>query len=145
MHIRHATKITALVFLFLLAPNLVAQLAPNLVAQLAPTPKPKSAPVSWRGLIGEYGPDDDILIILEKDRRLCALFKRSQKFEVLDEVDRNTFKFPVPGPHAQQRLTFERNRTGRATQAAVDAVVLKRRNIEPETGNQLRVKPLRPV
>jgi D-alanyl-D-alanine dipeptidase len=137
MRIRHATKITALVFLFLLAPNLVAQ--------LAPTPKPKSAPVSWRGLIGEYGPDDDILIILEKDRRLCALFKRSQEFEVLDEVDRNTFKFPVPGPHAQQRLTFERNRTGRATQAAVDAVVLKRRNIEPETGNQLRVKPLRPV
>ena len=90
MHIRHATKITALVFLFLLAPNLFAQ--------LAPTPKPKPAPVSWRGLIGEYGPDDDILIILEKDRRLCALFKRSQKFEVLDEVDRNTFKFPVPGP-----------------------------------------------
>jgi hypothetical protein len=30
-------------------------------------------------------------------------------------------------------------------QAAVDAVVNHRRNIEPESGNQLRIKPLRPV
>jgi D-alanyl-D-alanine dipeptidase len=28
---------------------------------------------------------------------------------------------------------------------AVDAIVLKRRQIEPETGNQLRIKPVRPV
>jgi D-alanyl-D-alanine dipeptidase len=116
------------------------------LAQSTPTsPKPAPAPARWRGLIGEYGPDDDILIVLEKEGRLCALFKRSQDFEILDEVDRNTFRFPVPGPHAQQRLTFERDRNGRATQAAVDAVVNHRRNIEPESGNQLRIKPLRPV
>jgi|SRR5690349_11623764 len=112
---------------------------------LARQPKPAPAPARWRGLIGEYGPDDDIVIVLEKDGRLCAFFKRSQQFETLDEADRNTFKFPIPGPHAQQGLTFERNRSGRATQAAVNAVVLKRRNIEPESGNQLRIKPLRPV
>jgi len=107
--------------------------------------KPSPAPARWRGLIGEYGPDDDILIVLEKDGRLCAWFKRSQEFEVLNEINRNTFKFPVPGPHAEQRLSFERDRTGRATQAAVDATVLKRRPIEPESGNQLRVKPVRPI
>jgi len=118
-------------------------LASNLVAQLPPTPEP--APARWRGLIGEYGPDDDILIVLEKDGRLCAFFKRSQELEILEEKDRDTFMFQVPGPHAQQRLTFERSRAGRATQAAVDAVVLKRRNIEPETGNQLHIKPVRPV
>jgi len=28
---------------------------------------------------------------------------------------------------------------------AVNAVILKRRQIEPESGNQLRVKPVRPV
>jgi D-alanyl-D-alanine dipeptidase len=112
---------------------------------LALQPQPAPAPARWRGLIGEYGPENDTVIILEKDRRLCALFKRSQEFEILDEIDRNTFRFPIPGPHAQQRLTFERNRSGRATQAAVDAVVLKRRQIEPESGNQLRIKPLRPV
>ena len=119
--------------------------AGSVYAQLQTTPEPYPVPTRWRGLIGEYGPDDDILIILEKDRRLCAFFKRSQEFEVLDESDRNTFKFPIPGPHAQQRLTFERDRSGRATRAAVDAVVLKRRNIEPESGNQLHIKPLRPI
>lgn len=107
--------------------------------------KPAPAPAHWRELIGEYGPDDDILIIHEKDRRLAALFKRTQEFEVLDEINRNTFKFPVPGSHAEQRLIFARDRTGRATQVALDAVVLKRRNIEPESGNQLRIKPVRPV
>ena len=106
--------------------------------------KPAPAPAGWRGLIGEYGPDNDILIILEKDGRLCALFKRTE-LEVLDEVDRNTFKFPIPGPHAQQRLTFVRDRAGRATKVYLDAVVNLRRQIEPESGNQLRVKPLRPV
>jgi D-alanyl-D-alanine dipeptidase len=106
--------------------------------------KPAAPPTRWVGLIGEYGPDNDILIILEKDGKLCALFKRTE-LEQLDEVSRNVFKFPVPGPHAQQQLVFERDRSGRATQVALDSVVNKRRQIEPETGNQLRIKPLRPV
>jgi D-alanyl-D-alanine dipeptidase len=106
--------------------------------------KPLSPPVRWLGLIGEYGPDDDIVIILEKDGRLCASFKRAEP-EPLDEITRNVFKFPSPGPHALQNLIFERNRSTRATQVAVDAVILKRRQIGPESGNQLRVKPLRPV
>jgi D-alanyl-D-alanine dipeptidase len=107
--------------------------------------KPLPAPARWHGLIGEYGPDDDILIILEKDGKLCASFKRAES-EALNEVSRNVFKFPVPGPHAQQTLIFKRDSRGRATEVAVDAVINKRRQIEPEAGaNQLRVKPLRPV
>jgi D-alanyl-D-alanine dipeptidase len=106
--------------------------------------KPLPPPARWLGLIGEYGPDDDVVIILEKDGKLCASFKRAEP-EPLDEVNRNVFKFPAPGPHALQQLIFERNRSSRATQVAVDAVILKRRQIEPESGNQLRVKPVRPV
>jgi len=107
--------------------------------------RPSPAPARWRGLIGEYGPENDIVIILEKDRRLCALFKRVQ-LEPLEEVSKNVFRFPVPGPHAQQQLIFARDRNERATQVALDSAILKRRQIEPEAGaNQLRVKPLRPV
>src|SRR6266571_2246652 len=40
--------------------------------------KPLPAPARWRGLIGEYGPDNNILIILEKDGRLRALFKGAE-------------------------------------------------------------------
>src|SRR3989441_4837754 len=106
--------------------------------------KPLPAPARWRGLIGEYGPDSDILIILEKDGRLWALFKRIE-FASLDEVSKNVFKFPSQGIRAGQQIIFTRDAHGRATQVELGTVVLKRRQIEPESGNQLRVKPLRPV
>ncbi|HKO36579.1 MAG TPA: M15 family metallopeptidase [Pyrinomonadaceae bacterium] len=139
MHSQITTRFVAVLLLVCLHGSPV-------VAQPTPTTsKPAPAPARWRGLIGEYGPDDDILIVLEKDGRLCALFKRSQEFDVLEEINRNTFKFSAPGPHAERDLTFERDRSGRATQAAVDAVILTRRPIEPESGNQLVVKPVRPV
>jgi D-alanyl-D-alanine dipeptidase len=133
----------------LVTPNTLtaARLHPAYAAQSnAPAQaKPLPAPARWRGLIGEYGPDNDILIILEKDSRLCAMFKRGE-LEPLNEVDGNTFKFPAPGTHAEQRLIFARDRKGRATQVGVNSVVLKRRQVGPEDGaNQLRVKPLRPV
>jgi len=107
--------------------------------------KPLPPPARWRGLIGEYGPDNDILIVLEKDGKLFALFKRVD-LQPLDEISKNIFKFPVRGPHARQTLIFKRDSHGRATEVALDAVINKRRQIEPEEGaNQLRVKPLRPV
>src|SRR5205814_93728 len=133
----------------------VALPAPALTQPTLP-PKPAPAPERWRGLIGEYGPDDDVIIVFERDGKLCALLKHTE-VEILEEVDENTFKFPSPGPHAQQHLTFERNATGRATQLAFDAVAaearpsgraqseFRRRQIEPESGNQLHVTPLRPV
>lgn len=106
--------------------------------------KPVPAPARWRGLIGEYGPDNDIVLILEKDAKLCALFKRAE-FHSLDEVSKNVFKFSSDGPRDRQ-FTFTRDANGRATQVDVDHVLLRRRQIEPEAGaNQLRVKPLRPV
>lgn len=115
--------------------------------------KPKPAPARWLGLIGEYGPDDDILIILEKDGRLCALFKRTE-LELLEEVSRDVFRFSGNASRVGWRATFKRDRSGRATwiEMRMDAgggvkgtLALQRRQIEPESGNQLRIKPLRPV
>src|SRR5436853_2647424 len=75
--------------------------------------KPAPAPARWRGLIGEYGPDDDILIILEKDGRLCALFKRKD-LDVLDEVSKGVFRFSNAAREGW-RATFKRDRIGRVT------------------------------
>src|SRR6185295_8615557 len=55
------------------------------LSPVPPPPKPRPAPVRFRGLIGEYGPDDDVLIILENDGKLCAVRSRGE-FETLDEV-----------------------------------------------------------
>ena len=38
-------------------------------------PRPQPAPASWRGLIGEYGWDHDVLYIFEKDAKLWALIE----------------------------------------------------------------------
>jgi D-alanyl-D-alanine dipeptidase len=136
------------VLLLLLSACLSAIVTPTALPATAPQAnsvgQPKPAPARWLGLIGEYGPDDDTVIILEQDGKLCASFKRAEP-EPLEEVSKDIFKFPAPGPHALQQLIFERDPRGRATQVAVDAIILKRRQIEPETGNQLRIKPLRPV
>ncbi|HMH44109.1 MAG TPA: M15 family metallopeptidase [Pyrinomonadaceae bacterium] len=106
--------------------------------------KPAPAPARWRGLIGEYGPDDDILIILEKGGKLFGLFKRTQ-FESLEEISTNTFRFSPGGAHANQDVVFSRDAHGRASQVATGRDVFQRRQIEPESGNQLDVKPLRQV
>src|SRR5258708_331848 len=103
--------------------------------------KPLPAPARWLGLIGEYGPDKDILIIIEKDGRLCALFKRDN-LTPFDEMTGDIFRSPELGG---QLLIFTRDAHGRATQVAIDSGALKRRQIEPESRNQLRVKPLRPI
>jgi D-alanyl-D-alanine dipeptidase len=106
--------------------------------------KPAPAPARWLGLIGEYGPDNDILYILEKDGKLNASFKRAEA-EPLREVSRNAFVFSG-GAHANQRVEFTRDARGRATQVKLADTALARRRIEPEAGaNQLRVIPVRPV
>ncbi len=107
--------------------------------------KPSPPPARWRGLIGEYGPDNDITYVLEKDGKLCALFKKVE-LEILEEVSSNVFRFPASGAHAGTQLVFARDAQGHATKAKVGDVTLKRRQVGPEDGAaQLHITPVRPV
>jgi D-alanyl-D-alanine dipeptidase len=109
--------------------------------------KPAPAPARWLGLIGEYGPDDTIFYILEKDGKLCASPKRAAP-EPLREISENVFAFTTSQLLIQlnTRLVFTRDRSGRATHVSIGTKQLERRRIEPEAGaNQLRVTPVRPV
>jgi CubicO group peptidase (beta-lactamase class C family)/D-alanyl-D-alanine dipeptidase len=108
-------------------------------------PRPQPAPASWRGLIGEYGWDHDVLYILEKDGKLWALIEWFE-FDPLEQVSENVFKFPNRGLYDGEQLIFTRDKTGRATQVEAASVVFKRRNVGPEEGAaQLRIEPLRPL
>jgi len=107
--------------------------------------KPLPAPARWRGLIGEYSLDSGTLYVLEKDGRLCALFKKAE-LEPLEEVSKNIFKVVAAGSRAGQQFVFTRDAHGRATQVQTGNVLYKRHQVGPEEGaTQLRVKPLRPV
>ena len=106
---------------------------------------PGAAPAAWRGLVGEYGPDYDILYIYERDNRLWALIEWFFPYP-LTEISRDTFAFPPNGLYDGERIVFTRDRAGRATEARAAGVGFARRNIEPKAGtNQLRITPLRPV
>jgi D-alanyl-D-alanine dipeptidase len=146
MRINRATRIAAATLLFVCIAG--SHLSGQSIA--------KPAPARWRGLIGEYGPDDNILIILESGGKLVALFNRKES-ETLDEVARNVFRFRQ-GTHAGRRLVFVRDSRGRATELQIEpqdgavarplgraSNVLSRRRIEPESGNQLHIKPVHPV
>ena len=107
--------------------------------------KPADVRAQWRGLIGEYGPDYDILYIYERDNRLWALIEWFFPYP-LTEISPNTFAFPPDGLYDGERIVFTRDRSGRATEARAAGVRFARRNIEPKPGtNQLRITPLRPV
>lgn len=106
---------------------------------------PKDVRSSWRGLIGEYGPDYDILYVYERDGRLWALIEWFFPYP-LTEISRDTFAFPPDGLYDGERIVFTRDKSGRATAAMAAGVRFARRNIEPKAGtNQLRITPLRPV
>jgi D-alanyl-D-alanine dipeptidase len=106
---------------------------------------PAMAPLVWQGVIGEYGPDYDVLYIYERDHHLWALIDWFFPYP-LTQVSRDTFAFPPLGLYDGERIVFTREKSGRATEAVVAGVRFARRAIEPKPGtNQLRITPLRPV
>ena len=126
----------------------VLVLVAQVFAQTAPTtsPKPAPPPAHWLGLIGEYGEDNEILYILEKDGKLHASSKRGAEPEPLREISQNVFAFTTFAQLKDEHIEFTRDAAGRATELKIRKIPLPRRRIEPEAGtNQLRVPPVRPV
>jgi D-alanyl-D-alanine dipeptidase/CubicO group peptidase (beta-lactamase class C family) len=110
-----------------------------------PVREPTPAPATWRGLIGEYGPDSQVVYVLERDGALNALTGWFV-YNPLTEVSPNVFRFPAAGPYDGETLTFTRDRTGRATRATLSGRVLPRRAIGPEPGKtQLTIRPAHPI
>lgn len=109
-----------------------------------PSKKPLPVSESLRGLVGEYGPDYDTTYIFERDGKLWILFEQVE-FDELEQVSENVFKFPQTGLYPGEKLFFKRDKSGRATEIVAATVKFKRRQIGPESGNQLRITPLRPV
>jgi D-alanyl-D-alanine dipeptidase len=107
-------------------------------------PKPSLAADGWRGLIGEYGWDHDVLYILERDGKLHALIEWFFDYP-LEEVRPDVYQFPDRGLYEHENLVFHRDAAGRADQVEAASVVFKRRHIDGEDGSTFRVKPVKPV
>lgn len=101
---------------------------------------PPSPPTRWLGLIGEYGPDSAVTIVLERDGRIIL---HSAAGEIaLDERADGAFANPRAGAG---RVHFDRDASGRATRLVVNGAPLERRQVGPASGNQLVITPVRPI
>ncbi|MEO7962977.1 MAG: serine hydrolase, partial [Gemmatimonadaceae bacterium] len=107
--------------------------------QLPPPVRPE-----WKGLIGEYGWDHNVLYILEKRGRLTALIEWFFEYP-LTQVGKDTFAFPQSGLYDGERLVFTRDTSGRATQVVAASVPFARRSWVGEDGGIFRITPVKPV
>ena len=89
---------------------------------------PESKPVSehWKGLIGEYGWDHNILFITAKEGKLHALIEWFFPYP-LEEISEDVYAFPNSGLYHGEKLIFKRDAQGRATEVEAASVVFKRR------------------
>jgi serine beta-lactamase-like protein LACTB len=109
------------------------------------TGKPKPVPEKWKGLIGEYGWDHNVLYILEKDGKLHALIEWFFLYPLERESD-DVYKFPPDfGLYHGEKLVFTRDRSGKATEVVAASVRFERRKLDGEDGSTFKIKPLRPV
>ncbi len=107
------------------------------------TTLPADIPARWRGLIGEYGWDHDVLYILERHGKLSALIEWFFEYP-LTEVSENVYAFPSYGLYAGERIVFTRNAAGRASLARAAGVGFTRRSWVGEDGGIFRITPVTP-
>ncbi len=110
----------------------------------ADIPRPAPIPERWRGLIGEYGWDHNVLYILEKDGQLHALIEWFFLYS-LKEVAENIFEFPDWGLYHDEKIVFRRNSTGEVELAEAANVAFPRRKLSGEGGETFKIKPMRPL
>lgn len=103
--------------------------------------KPDESGAKFRGLIGEYGWDHDILYVFEKDHQLNVLIEWFE-FDRLTQISDDVFDFPSRGLYDGEKAAFTRDAAGNATQVRVSGVVFKRRPIGGVTGGVFRIPPV---
>ena len=122
-------------------PGQPAGTAPGAVTSRSPAPD--APPTRWVGLIGEYGPDDDVWLILEDESRLHV--RHAELADPLEETSVDEFLRRPSGAEAAERLVFTRGRDGRAEGFQLGEAHFERREIGTVAGEIFRIEPVRDV
>jgi D-alanyl-D-alanine dipeptidase len=101
---------------------------------------PPPPPARWLPLIGEYGPDSAVTIVLERGGQLWRHDTTSE--QPLRERSDTVF-VSASGP--ARTLVFHHGASGRVASVDVNGTTLVRRQVGPESGNQLVITPVRPI
>lgn len=109
-------------------------------------PKKSQFPKKWKGLIGEYGWDHNILFVYEERGSLWLLMEWIEKDQLL-QIKEDLFAFPEnSGMYHGEKLKFKRNENGIATEVAIlNGPIFKRRDIGASNSETFRIEPLKPI
>ncbi|HZV88836.1 MAG TPA: M15 family metallopeptidase [Candidatus Binatus sp.] len=131
---------------FAVAAILLSFLSGPLSAQapspLASSPKPPAAPARWKGLIGEYGPEDKPIFILEKDGYLTFLSPPSPELR-LEQLDLGLFT--ISSSDTLINLRFDLDTNSVAASLHFGKKEFPRRKEGPDQGQVFRITPQHPV
>lgn len=107
--------------------------------------RPDPCPDAWRGLIGEYGWNHNVLYIYEDRGTLWALIEWFYYYP-LTEVSENEFAFPNWGLYPGERIVFARDDARADADAATAAGVrFPRRSFGAFADGVFNIRPTRPV
>ena len=112
-------------------------------AATSQSPAPDAPPTHWVGLIGEYGPDDDIWLILEDESQLHL--RHGEMAYPLEEASVDEFLGRPTGAEAVERLLFTRGGDGRGAGFQMVGAYFARREIGTIGGETFRIDPVRDV
>ena len=104
---------------------------------------PEPLPTRWLGLIGEYGPDDDVWLALEDESRLHL--RQGEVAYALEEASPDEFLRRRPDPDAAERVLFTRRGDGRAAGFQLGEAYFPRREVGTVGGQTFRIDPVRDV
>ena len=104
---------------------------------------PEPLPTRWLGLIGEYGPDDDVWLALEDESRLHL--RQGEVAYALEEASADEFLRRRPDPDAAERVLFTRRGDGRAAGFQLGEAYFPRREVGTVGGQTFRIDPVRDV
>jgi len=118
-------------------------------AQVAPFPfpgaKPADIPQAWRPLLGEYGPETNALIVLEKSAKL-VLRKDDGKELLLQAGGRPSGSLiSVDSSGGLLPVRFELDASFRATSISLGEHTWPRRKLGPDEGQVFQIQPSRSI
>ena len=108
-----------------------------------PGDKPSDIPQGWRHLIGEYGPEQRSLIVLEKSGKL-VLHERGGSEVALQPATGGNFTFNKP-PAAPLLVRFDVRAKDRAKNVSLGDQTLPRRQLGPEEGHSFQIQASRSI
>ena len=99
---------------------------------------PDAPPARWVGLIGQYGPDDDVWLVLEDESRLHV--RHGEMAYPLEETSADEFPRSSSGAEARERLLFTRGGDGRAAGFQLGEARFTRRETGTVGGETFRIE-----